>query len=169
MSPVVANASPLIVLAKADMVQVLAALFSPVLVPQAVRQEIEAGPAEDPMKLALPSCSWLAMVRLEPPLSPLAAWQLGRGEAEVIEYPRLHGNLPVLLDDRAARRAAEAWGCRRMARWASWRRRSGGVCCPRFPRRWPRSGAPGFTSAMTWSRLSNHAFRPVNSSPDRLL
>ena len=28
----------------------------------------------------------------------------------MIEYARLHGTLPVLLDDRAARRAAEALG-----------------------------------------------------------
>ena len=49
-------------------------------------------------------------MRLEPPISPLSTWQTGRGEAEVIEYARLHGRLPVLLDDRAARRAAEALG-----------------------------------------------------------
>ena len=110
MSAVVSNASPLIVLAKAEMLHVLPALFSQVFVPQAVLGEIEAGPADDPLKLALPSCLWLAGVCLEPPISPLAVWQSGRGEAEVIEYARLHGNLPVLLDDRAARRAAEALG-----------------------------------------------------------
>ncbi|MBM3884053.1 MAG: hypothetical protein FJ387_30835 [Verrucomicrobia bacterium] len=110
MIAVVSNASPLIVLAKAELLRVLPALFSQVLVPQAVLEEIEAGPAGDPLKQALPSCPWLAAVRLEPPISPLAVWQSGRGEAEVIEYARLHGNLPVLLDDRAARRAAEAIG-----------------------------------------------------------
>ena len=43
-------------------------------------------------------------------MSPLATWQIGRGEAEVIEYARLHHELAALLDDRAARRAAEALG-----------------------------------------------------------
>lgn len=47
---------------------------------------------------------------MDPAISPLSTWQTGRGEAEVIEYARLHGHLPVLLDDRAARRAAEALG-----------------------------------------------------------
>jgi predicted nucleic acid-binding protein len=110
MNAVVSNASPLIVLAKAELLRIVPTLFSQVLAPQAVLDEIEAGPVGDPLKLALPSCSWLVAVRLEPPISPLAVWQSGRGEAEVIEYARLHGNLPVLLDDRAARRAAEALG-----------------------------------------------------------
>ena len=47
MSEVVSNASPLIVLAKADLLKILPALFSRVLVPQAVLDEIQAGPADD--------------------------------------------------------------------------------------------------------------------------
>ncbi len=108
MTTVVSNASPLIVLAKAGLLRLLPTLFSQVFVPGAVLDEIQAGPPSDPMKMMLPSCSWLVAVRLEPAISPLSIWQMGRGEAEVIEYARLHGNLPVLLDDRVARRAAEA-------------------------------------------------------------
>jgi len=106
----VSNASPLIVLAKEDLLRILPALFPQVLVPQAVVDEIGAGPADDPMRLTLASCAWLVAVRLEPPLSPLITWRAGRGEAEVIEYARLNGNLPVLLDDRAALRFAKALG-----------------------------------------------------------
>lgn len=110
MSGLVSNASPLIILAKADLLRILPALFSQVLVPQAVLDEIGAGPDDDPMRLTLPSCHWIVRVRLEPPVSPLVSWQSGQGEAEVIEYARLHGRLPVLVDDRAARRIAEALG-----------------------------------------------------------
>ncbi len=110
MSHLVSNASPLIVLAKADLLRILPALFRQVLVPQAVVDEIGAGPTDDPMRLTLASCSWLLTVRLDPPLSPLITWQSGQGEAEVIEYARLNGNLPVLLDDRAVRRSAQALG-----------------------------------------------------------
>ncbi len=110
MSDAVSDASPLIVLAKTGLLHVLPSLFSAVLLPQAVADEIQAGPADDPLRLALPGCDWLRPVQLEPPISPLSAWQAGLGEAEVIEYARLHANLPVLLDDRAARRAAEALG-----------------------------------------------------------
>jgi hypothetical protein len=110
MSSVVSNASPLIVLAKADLLWILPRLFSSVFLPEAVRAEIEGGDAEDPMKSLLASCSWLVGVELAPPLSPLSQWQLGRGESEVIEYARLHADVLALLDDRAARRAAEALG-----------------------------------------------------------
>ncbi len=84
MSEVVSNASPLIVLAKADLLKILPALFSRVLVPQAVLDEIQAGPADDSMKQALPGCRWLSPVQLEPAISPLSTWQTGLGEAEVL-------------------------------------------------------------------------------------
>lgn len=112
MSAAVSNASPLILLAKADLLRLLPLLFSEVLVPQAVRDEILQGPPEDPMRKALPGCGWLQPVVLDPPLSPLSAWQLGRGEVEVIEYARLHPGVAVLLDDRVARRAAASLGLR---------------------------------------------------------
>ncbi len=110
MSPAVSNASPLIVLAKAHLLRLMPLLFSEVIVPQAVREEILQGPPGDPMRQALPHCIWLRPVVLDPPLSPLSAWQLGRGEAEVIEYARLHPGGAALLDDRAARRAAASLG-----------------------------------------------------------
>lgn len=110
MSAVVCNASPLIVLAKAGLLDVLPRMFNPVCLPAAVEDEIARGPTGDPMRALLPGASWIRRVRCEPPLSPLAAWQLGAGEAEVIEYARLHSNHAVILDDRAARRAAVGLG-----------------------------------------------------------
>lgn len=112
MSHIVSNASPLIVLAKAGLLDLLPKLFTEVALPQAVRDEIQSGPADDPMRVALPGCGWLRFVALEPPLSPLAAMQLGRGEAEVIECARRQTDCAVLLDDRAGRRAAQALGLR---------------------------------------------------------
>jgi len=100
----------LIVLAKADLLRLMPALFSEIFLPQAVREEISQGPPDDPMRKALPSCTWLRPVVLAPSLSPLSVWQLGRGEAEVIEYARLHPAVAALPDDRAARRAAAGLG-----------------------------------------------------------
>ena len=77
---IVSNTSPLIVLAKAGLLELLPELFSEVVIPQAVRDEIESGPANDPMRVALPNCNWLNVVTPDPPLSPLAAMQLGRGD-----------------------------------------------------------------------------------------
>ena len=110
MPEVVCNASPLIILAKADLLNLLPHVFDRLLIPGAVVAEIARGPDDDPMKHLLGQTRWLVPVQLDPPLSPLATWQLGAGESEVIEYARLHDGLAVLLDDRAARRAAYGVG-----------------------------------------------------------
>jgi predicted nucleic acid-binding protein len=110
MSSVVCNASPLITLAKAELLHLLPKLFDEVCLPPAVLTEITRGPADDPMRTMLPGATWLRRVRLDPPLSPLAAWQLGSGEAEVIEFARLTPGYGVILDDLAARRAALGLG-----------------------------------------------------------
>lgn len=106
MTAVVCNASPLIVLAKAELIEILPRLFQTICLPEAVEAEINRGPADDPIRLLLPGSKWIRRVRLHPPLSPLAGWQLGAGEAEVIEYARKNPGYGVILDDRAARRAA---------------------------------------------------------------
>jgi predicted nucleic acid-binding protein len=110
MSSVVCNASPLIVMAKTNLLDLMPRLFEEIFVPQAVVNEIRAGPPDDPANRALGNCPWLKTVLLDPRLSPLAVWQLGRGESEVIEYARLHPGVEALLDDRAARRAAARLG-----------------------------------------------------------
>ena len=110
MKQIVCNASPLITLAKAGLLIALPDQFQRILCPQAVINEILAGPPEDVMREMLPRLSWLEIVQLDPPLSPLAVWRLGRGESEVIEYARLNPGTAALLDDRAARKVAAALG-----------------------------------------------------------
>jgi uncharacterized protein len=110
MRELVSNTSPLIVLAKAGLLEVLPKICARVFVPRAVRDEIMAGPESDAMKQMFSHCGWLRVTMLEPPLSPLAAMQLGLGEAEAIELARRKPGCAVLLDDRAGRRAARALG-----------------------------------------------------------
>ena len=106
----VCDASPLIVLARAGYLDVLNQLFERVVIPDAVKQEILSGPAEDPARFALESGSGIDVVKFEPEVTPLACWRLGRGETEVIEYARLHLGAVALLDDLSARRTANALG-----------------------------------------------------------
>ena len=110
MSEVVSDASPLIVLAKAQLLDLIPKLFDRVLIPEAVLGEIQNGPADDPMRRLLPSSNWLVTVRLDAPLPSDTSPRLGGGEAAVLEYSRTHGNLPVVIDDRAARRRAQSLG-----------------------------------------------------------
>ncbi len=108
MKPAVLNASPLIVLARAGYLDLVPKLASSVVVPRAVATEVTAGPAEDAAVKFLAKPSWLTVVDLTPPLSPLAIWRLGQGESEVLEYARRTPGTTAILDDRAARRAALA-------------------------------------------------------------
>jgi predicted nucleic acid-binding protein len=59
MAAVVCNASPLITLAKANLLELLPKLFDEVCLPAAVEAEIARGPAGDPMRRRLPSTAWL--------------------------------------------------------------------------------------------------------------
>jgi predicted nucleic acid-binding protein len=109
MRAAVLDASPVIVLARAGFVDLLPSLLSPIVMPQAVAEEILAGPADDPAcRFLKQSPGWLAIVESAPALSPLASWRLGQGESEVLEYARRHPGTVAVLDDKAARRAARA-------------------------------------------------------------
>jgi predicted nucleic acid-binding protein len=106
----VADASPLIILNRAEYLDCLADLFGCVKVPQAVFEEVCSGPREDPLQIELSSRSWIEVVRLPQLLEPSACRRLGRGETEVIEFTRVHPGTVALLDDRAARRVATDLG-----------------------------------------------------------
>jgi predicted nucleic acid-binding protein len=93
-------------LAKADYLDLVPKLLSPVVIPHAVATEISTGPSDDPAVRFLARRSWLSIVDLVPALSPLATWRLGQGESEVLEYARRNAGSVAVLDDRAARRAA---------------------------------------------------------------
>jgi len=105
---VISNASPLITLPKADLLELLPKQFSKVMVPQAVVDEILQGPDDDPMRRVVNKLPWLKHVSLKPALTPLGYWQLGRGESEVIEYARRASGTLALLDDKDARGVAMA-------------------------------------------------------------
>ncbi len=107
---VICNTSPLVTLAKAGLLNLLPSVFQKIRIPLAVLQEIEAGPAEDPIKNQVHALSWLEVVTLEPPMTPLASWQLGVGESEVIEWARLRAGALALLDDALARKTAKLLG-----------------------------------------------------------
>ena len=108
MRAAVLDASPVIILARAGFVELLPRLLSPIVMPQAVSDEIHAGSADDPARRFLTrSPDWLSFVEVAPALSPLGSWRLGLGESEVLEYARQHPGTVAVLDDKAARRAAE--------------------------------------------------------------
>jgi hypothetical protein len=101
--PVVSNSSPLIALARIERLDLVPAILESVLIPPAVAREIR------PSIPVLPD--WL-QVRA-PTTSPsvlTSRGRLGDGEREAIALALEIGADAILVDERAARRVAEAAG-----------------------------------------------------------
>jgi predicted nucleic acid-binding protein len=104
----VLNASPLIVLARVGLEDLVSSLAPQAVVPRAVVKEIEAGPAHDPARRALAHGQFVVVDTPPPPLE-LLAWDLGRGETAVLSWAIAEGGWTAILDDGAARRCARAF------------------------------------------------------------
>jgi predicted nucleic acid-binding protein len=105
----VPNASPVIVLAKAGRLGLIAELCDRVLLPEAVALELLAGPADDPARLAV-ATGWGQRVAPDSCPSGLIEWGLGAGETSVLAVALQHPPCTVLLDDASARAAARTFG-----------------------------------------------------------
>jgi predicted nucleic acid-binding protein len=100
------NASPLIQLADADLLDLLQLAGPEIVVPQPVADEIRAGGAADAAVRALDSIPWLRVVGV--PMTPptIHAWDLGEGESSVLAWAHANPGTLAILDDLAARRCA---------------------------------------------------------------
>jgi predicted nucleic acid-binding protein len=100
----VINASPLIVLSKIEHQHLLTRLADEIAVPNGVVSEIEAGPPGDAARALLNSTT-LQTAAVAPEASVIA-WDLGRGETEVISFALAHPGWTAVIDDNMARRCA---------------------------------------------------------------
>ena len=106
------NASPIICLAKAGLLEVTLSLARDYLVPREVFDEIFAcDDAADPALRWLQTASGASCIRDAGPISPfIQAWDLGTGESAVIALAATSPGTAAVLDDLAARRCAAALG-----------------------------------------------------------
>ena len=107
---VVADAGPLIALARTGHLPLLPRLFERVLIPEAVRDELELSsnrPGARALSTALARKRWLVVRKVRADDSLRAA--LGPGECEAIALASRERAL-LLIDDRKGRRAARAAG-----------------------------------------------------------
>lgn len=102
--PWVVDASPWIVLGAVGQLPLLDALAGDVVVPEAVRSEVLAGPDDAGRRAML---SLPIQTRSDPVTPDIAEWGLGAGESAVLASARAIGGRAV-LDDRAGRLAARA-------------------------------------------------------------
>ncbi|WPL11544.1 DUF3368 domain-containing protein [Thiorhodovibrio litoralis] len=111
LQPLVVNTSPLIHLAEAGLLKLLADAASSVWVPEPVAQEIRAYGKQDPTARALATETWLEERPVpEAGLPQIIAWDLGAGESAVLELAHRFPGTTAVIDDLAARRCAEALG-----------------------------------------------------------
>ena len=100
----VVNASPLILLAKVNHLDLLNQLSQSFVVPDAVVAEISAGPPDD---LARRFLETIPVNTIAVPLHPLiTAWDLGAGETAVLSHAFDNPPYKAIVDDGAARRCA---------------------------------------------------------------
>jgi predicted nucleic acid-binding protein len=106
----VINASPVILLAKAEVIQLLPRLCAELVIPAGVVSEVHNVKITDAAK------GWLngegrKFIRESPPIHPtLAGWRGGPGETEVISWALQNLGFTAILDDRRARAFAERNG-----------------------------------------------------------
>ena len=103
---VVVDASPLIILFKSGLAGLLPQLFTEIVVPATVRQEVMANGKNDPAVTGLASAAWAIAVEDPPIPSVIAAWDLDAGESSALAQALQMNDARVLLDDRAGRNCA---------------------------------------------------------------
>lgn len=103
----VVNASPLIYLSHAGLIDLLQVEGEAVRIPKPVSQEIRRRGPQDPTVRILESTPWLQEVDPAPQSPRVAVWDLGLGETSVLSWALAHPGAVAIVDDLAARRCAE--------------------------------------------------------------
>jgi predicted nucleic acid-binding protein len=104
----VCNASPLIFLAKLDLIQLLPRLTEELIIPVGVYDEIKGQNDASSEWIEKFKNEYIIEIGSVPKL--IESWDLGQGETEVIAHAYSHQNFKVALDDRAARNCAASIG-----------------------------------------------------------
>ena len=102
------NASPLIFLARANLLDFLKLAGPEIVVPSPVADEIRREGPQDPAAQALETIPWLRVVEPPPVPAVIQSWDLGAGESSVLTWAYAHRGTLAIVDDLAARRCAAA-------------------------------------------------------------
>jgi predicted nucleic acid-binding protein len=79
-----------------------------IILPQAVAEEISAGPENDPARQVVEE-GLFKIVETPSPPSEILAWDLGKGETAVLSFALSNPDWTAILDDDAARRCAKSF------------------------------------------------------------
>ena len=104
------DSSPIILLAKVAQASLIPQLCPTFVVPLGVAEEIQVGPVNDPARKwlgTIASSHFQGISQVEP---LVAAWDLGKGETQVISWSYQNREYEAILDDFAARKCAASLG-----------------------------------------------------------
>lgn len=108
---VIADAGPLLALAKLDCLHLLKKLFGTVLIPEAVQRECMAKSGEDSERIQQAiDCKQLQVIPSDDISSMVLPRSLSDGEKEAICLAIQHENSLLIVDDQLARRQAAKLG-----------------------------------------------------------
>jgi predicted nucleic acid-binding protein len=108
--PWVINASPLILLAKAGLIELLPVIARPLVIPAPVFDEITTPAGEDEAVRWLRGAGGAFLRPALPDAPALSAAAIGKGERAVITWAMNHREYRAVLDDREARETARRLG-----------------------------------------------------------
>ncbi|KKD37955.1 MAG: DUF3368 domain-containing protein [Limnoraphis robusta] len=103
---VIINTSPLIVLFKSELIDLLPRLFTEIWVPEAVWCEVVEAGKTDAASKQLPTVSWVKRVSVATISPRISSWGLDAGESEVLSLTLENPDYRAIIDDAAARRVA---------------------------------------------------------------
>lgn len=104
----VCNASPLIFLAKIDLIDLLPKMAQTLNIPNGVYREIKG--QNDAASAWIEKVKDDYLVELDSIPTIIESWDLGKGEMEVLAYAHSNKHLIAALDDKAARNCAASLG-----------------------------------------------------------
>lgn len=110
MPKAVSNTSPLLYLYRIDGIEWLPKLFDDIWIPEAVKNELQAGRSKGYDVPSPDDYSWLNIVNPKSTPSEWLALDLGAGEIAAMALALENSDRVVLLDDMLARRTAQTAG-----------------------------------------------------------
>lgn len=109
MRKVVSNTTPILSLLKIKHLHLLEVLYTSVIIPQAVWQEVEVG-KNGPFYTDLAVLPWVDIQSVQNPASVQYLTDLDKGEAEVIVLAREIGADLIIIDETLGRQYAQYFG-----------------------------------------------------------
>lgn len=106
---VVLNTSPLILLCNGELEFILCSLFTEIVTPEAVWEEIVSGSHLDRAAQLLPELAWLQKEAVDS-VPEVVRWDLGPGETEALSFALRHSDYTPVVDDMLAKKCANSLG-----------------------------------------------------------